>query len=153
MQIEMPQDGIRLHKSNFNAIGQQLQPLLESGECYRLIIKPWRDKRSLSQNALSHMWYAELSAYLIKRGKLFASPEWVKDAMKHTYLGYEEREMVDVVTGEKTSIRSLKHTADLDNGEMHFFLTQVEGWALNIGCSLTVPDDSEYRKLKDTQNA
>lgn len=150
--MEIPKDGLRLHKSNFSAIGQQLQPLLESGECYRLTIKPWRDKRSLSQNALSHMWYAEISAFLIRRGKPFASPEWVKDAMKHTYLGYEEREMVDVVTGERTTIRSLRHTSDLDTGDMHFYLTQVEGWALNIGCRLTVPDDSEYAKLRDKQN-
>lgn len=149
---ELSKDGIRLHKTNFQAIGQQLQPLLESGECYRLIIKPWRDKRSLSQNSLSHMWYAELSAYLIKRGKPFASPEWVKSAMKHTYLGYEEREMVDVVTGAKETVRSLRHTADLDTGDMHFYLTQVEGWALNIGCRLTIPADSEYSKLKRKQD-
>lgn len=150
--MEIAKDGIRLHKSNFSAIGQQLQPLLDSGETYRLIIKPWREKRSLNQNALSHMWYSEISDWLIRRGKDFASPEWVKDAMKHTYLGYVEREMVDVVTGETTVIRSLKHTSDLDTGDMHFYLTQVEGWALNLGCRLTVPADSEYMKLKDKQN-
>lgn len=150
--MEIPKDGIRLHRSNFNAIGQQLLPLLESGDCYRLILKPWRDKRSLSQNALSHVWYEQLSEYLIRRGKTIATKEWVKDAMKHTYLGYEQREMVDVVTGEKTTISSLRHTSDLDTGEMHFFLTQVEGWALNIGCKLTVPADSEYMNLKEKQN-
>lgn len=151
--MQIPKDGIRLHKTNFTAIGQQLQPLLESGGCYRLILRPWADKRSLSQNALSHVWYAEISRYLMKRGKPFASPEWVKDALKHTYLGYEERERVDVITGEVTRVRSLRHTADLDTGNMHFFLTQVEGWALNIGCKLIVPEDSEYRHLKDRQNA
>ncbi|MGL9721897.1 YbcN family protein [Symbiopectobacterium sp.] len=150
--MALSKDGIRLHKSNFQAIGQQLQPLLESGECYRLIIKPWRDKRSLSQNSLSHMWYAEISAYLIKSGKPFASPEWVKDAMKHTYLGYADREMVDVVTGAKTTVSSLRHTADLNTGDMHFYLTQVEGWASEIGCNLTIPNDSEYQKLKQVQN-
>ena len=150
--MEIPKDGIRLHKSNFSAIGQQILPMLDSGETYRLIIKPWREKRSLNQNALSHMWYSEISDWLIRRGKDFASPEWVKDAMKHTYLGYVEREMVDVVTGETTVIRALKHTSDLDTGDMHFYLTQVEGWALNLGCRLTVPADSEYMKLKDKQN-
>jgi hypothetical protein len=151
--MEIPKEGLRLHKSNFSAIGQQLLPLLESGECYRLTLKPWRDKRSLNQNALSHMWYGEISEWLIKRGKTFATAEWVKDAMKHTYLGYEERHMVDVVTGESTPIRSLRHTAELDTGDMHFYLTQVEGWALNLGCKLTVPADSEYMKLKEKQNA
>ncbi|WP_048780731.1 YbcN family protein [Pantoea vagans] len=150
--MEIPKDGIRLHRSNFSAIGQQILPMLDSGETYRLIIKPWREKRSLNQNALSHMWYSEISDWLIRRGKDFASPEWVKDAMKHTYLGYVEREMVDVVTGETTVIRSLRHTSDLDTGDMHFYLTQVEGWALSLGCKLTVPADSEYMNLKDKQN-
>ena len=150
--MEIPKDGIRLHRSNFSAIGQQILPMLDSGETYRLIIKPWREKRSLNQNALSHMWYSEISDWLIRRGKDFASPEWVKDAMKHTYLGNVEREMVDVVTGETTVIRSLRHTSDLDTGDMHFYLTQVEGWALSLGCKLTVPADSEYMNLKDKQN-
>lgn len=150
--MEIPKDGIRLHRSNFNAIGQQILPMLDSGETYRLIIRPWREKRSLNQNALSHMWYSEISDWLIRRGKDFASPEWVKDAMKHTYLGYVEREMVDVVTGETTVIRSLRHTSDLDTGDMHFYLTQVEGWALSLGCKLTVPADSEYMTLKEKQN-
>lgn len=150
--MEIPKDGIRLHKSNFSAIGQQILPMLDSGETYRLIIKPWREKRSLNQNALSHMWYSEISDWLIRRGKDFASPEWVKDAMKHTYLGYVEREMVDVVTGKITVIRSLRHTSDLDTGDMYFYLTQVEGWALSLGCKLTVPADSEYMNLKEKQN-
>lgn len=151
--VSFPKDGVRLHKSNFAAIGKQLEPLLASGDCFRLIIKPWRESRSLSQNALAHMWLDEISAYLIKRGKSFATPEWVKDALKHSYLGYEEREMTDVITGEKTMIRSLRHTSDLDTGEMHFFLTQVEGWALNIGCRLTIPEDSEYAQLRAKQEA
>ncbi|EOC5803988.1 bacteriophage antitermination protein Q [Cronobacter dublinensis] len=75
--MNLLKDGIRLHKSNFASIGQQLQPLLATGDCYRLIIRPWRETRSLSQNALAHMWFAEISDYLIKRGKSFASPAWV----------------------------------------------------------------------------
>lgn len=142
-----------LHKSTLGQFTKSIFELISSGKRYRVKISEWRDKRSLPQNSLQHMWYAELSAYLIKRGKSFASPEWVKDAMKHTYLGYEEREMVDVATGEKTVILSLRHTADLDTGEMHFYLNQVEGWALNNGCRLTVPADSEYNQLKNKQVA
>ncbi len=51
---------------------------------------------------------------------------WVKDALKHTYLGYETKELVDVVTGEITTIQSLRHTSDLDTGEMYVFLCKVE---------------------------
>jgi hypothetical protein len=55
--MTLPVDGIKLHRGNFAAIGQQIQPLLDAGQCFRLQVKPWREKRSLSQNALSHMWY------------------------------------------------------------------------------------------------
>lgn len=142
-----------LHKSTLGQFTKQLFELISSGKRYRVKISEWRDKRSIPQNSLQHMWYAEISAYLIKRGKPFASAEWVKDAMKHTFLGYEEREMVDVKTGDKTAVRTLRHTADLDTGDMHFYLTQVEGWAMNIGCRLTVPNDCEYNQLKQKQVA
>ena len=51
--MTLPVDGIKLHRGNFAAIGQQIQPLLDAGQCFRLQVKPWREKRSLSQNALS----------------------------------------------------------------------------------------------------
>lgn len=57
--MTLPVDGIKLHRGNFAAIGQQIQPLLDAGQCFRLQVKPWREKRSLSQNALSHMWYPD----------------------------------------------------------------------------------------------
>ena len=149
MGILQMMDEYRITRGNQQLIFKKLSEFIQSDKSYRISIKPWREKRSLNQNALSHMWYSEISDWLIRRGKDFASPEWVKDAMKHTYLGYVEREMVDVVTGETTVIRSLRHTSDLDTGDMHFYLTQVEGWALSLGCKLTVPADSEYMNLKD----
>ena len=103
--MNLSQDGIKLHRGNFTAIGQQIQPYLEEGKCFRMVLKPWRERRSLSQNALSHMWYSEISEYLISRGKTFATPAWVKDALKHTYLGYETKDLVDVVTGDITTIK------------------------------------------------
>lgn len=151
--MNLPQDGIKLHRGNFASIGQQLQSYLEDGKSFRLILKPWREKRSLSQNSLSHMWYAEISEYLIRRGKSFAMPEWVKDALKHTYLGYETKERVDVVSGEITTVQSLRHTSDLDTGDMYIFLCKVEAWATDIGCHLTIPQSCEYQLLRDKQEA
>lgn len=142
-----------LHKSTLGQFTKHILGLVSSGKRWRIKITEWREQRSIPQNSLQHLWYAELSAYLIKRGKPFASPEWVKDAMKHTYLGYEAREMVDVVTGGRTQVQTLRHTANLDTGEMHHYLTQVEAWALNVGCRLTVPADSEYNQLRKEQVA
>lgn len=142
-----------LHKSTLGQFTKLIFDLVSSDKKYRIKFSAWRDQRSIPQNSLQHMWYAELSAYLIKRGKPFASPEWVKDAMKHTYLGYETREMVDVVTGKRTQIQTLRQTSGLDTGDMHHYLTQVEGWALNVGCRLTIPADSEYNQLRQKQVA
>ncbi|WP_017346139.1 YbcN family protein [Pantoea sp. A4] len=150
--MEIPKDGIRLHQSNFRAIGEQLLPLLATGQCYRLTLKPWKEKRSLSQNSLAHLRFNEISEYLIKSGRTDATPAWVKRNLKRTYLGCEEVTYTDFVTGEKVTTYEPRHTSGLDTGEMHFFLNQVERWCMQFGLALTIPHDSEYQKLKEKQN-
>ncbi|EOY5443269.1 hypothetical protein ACP6PU_003654, partial [Cronobacter dublinensis] len=34
-----------------------------------------------------------------------------------------------------------------------FFLSQVEAWALSIGCRLTIPEGCEYAQLRAEQEA
>ena len=109
-------------------------------------------KRSLSQNALAHKWFGELSAWLVSKGKDFATPEWVKAAMKSTFLGYVEVIDTDVVTGKKTSRQELRHTSSLDTGEMKLFMDMVYHWALDRGMMLTIPDGCEYQKLIKQEN-
>lgn len=98
------------------------------------------------------MWCGEISEYLKRRGKSFATPEWVKSAMKHTYLGYEDVERVDVVNGERVTVKELRRTSNLDTGAMNYFMSQVESWSANIGCLLTIPGDSEYKRIKEKQD-
>ena len=109
-------------------------------------------KRSLSQNALAHKWFGELSAWLISKGKDFATPEWVKAAMKSTFLGYVEVIDTDVITGKKTSRQELRHTSSLDTGEMKLFMDMVYHWALDRGMMLTIQDGCEYQKLTKQEN-
>ena len=149
----IPKDGIKLHRGNLGAITQHLKPLLESGKCFRLQLKDWHEKRSLSQNSLSHVWYEEISDYLIKSGRTDATPAWVKRNLKKTYLGCEEVTYTDFITGEKTTTWEPRHTADLDTGEMHIFLTKVEAWCAQFGLSLTIPHGCEYQQLRDKQEA
>lgn len=40
-------EGIKLHQGNFKAVGDILAPLLEGGQAYRLMLKPWHEKRSI----------------------------------------------------------------------------------------------------------
>ncbi|MHA3264001.1 hypothetical protein ACX1HF_19570 [Yersinia pseudotuberculosis] len=146
-------DDFCLHQSTFKQLGATLQILITSGKKYRVSICEWRDKRSLPQNALSHMWYGEISAYLIKSGRTDATPAWVKRNLKKTYLGCEEVEYTDFVTGEKVKTWEPRHTSSLDTGDMHFFLSQVEMWAAQFGLALTIPNGCEYSNLKQKQVA
>lgn len=114
-------------------------------------LKPYRRKRSLDQNALYWMWLTELSVYLIKKGRKFATKEWCHDAMRHSFLGYDRKELVDVNTGEVQVRQSLRSTTKLQTGEFTFYLEQIEAWATGIGCLLPVPDNSEYMRLKREQ--
>ncbi len=69
--------------------------------------------------------------------------------MKHTYLGYEGKDWGDVVSGEVTTAQTLRHTPDLEAGEIYIFLCKVEDWAMSIGCHLTIPQYCKYQQLRD----
>lgn len=114
-------------------------------------IKPYNRTRSLDQNALYWMWLTDLSKYLIAKGRKFASKEWCHDAMRHSFLGYDRKELIDVKTGEVQVRQSLRSTTKLQTGEFTFYLEQIEAWAMGIGCLLPVPDNSEYMRLKREQ--
>lgn len=111
-------------------------------------------KRSIPQNALSWLWYGEISKWLLSKGEQYsyATPQWVHDAMTHTFLGYEEVVMIDVVTKERTTTSRLKGTSGLDVGQFKLYLDLVHNWALSKGLLLTIPDNSEYMKLCNLEN-
>ncbi len=141
-----------LHESTKKLFDNNVIELLKSHPKLSVTIKPYKPKRSLSQNSLSHVWYKEISDYLIRSGREFCTEAWVKESLKATYLGFEVTEYTDVLTGEKTKRETLRHTSRLDKGEMHHFLQRVEAWASQFGLILTTPEDSEYMKLKRKQD-
>lgn len=118
----------------------------------QVVIGPIQKKRSLSQNAVFHMWCGELSQFLTGKGRAFATPEWCKDAMKYTFLGFEAVGHTNVTTGEIMAYSELKHTSNLSTGEMFHFMEQVESWCAGIGCLLTIPEKSEYMTIKKQVN-
>jgi hypothetical protein len=111
-----------------------------------------RKARSLSQNALSWMFYTEISRWLMSKGKDFATPQWTHDAMCHTFLGHVDVMDTDVITGVSTRRSELRGTSGLDVGEFTLYLDLVYHWALNYGIMLTVPEDCEYQRLKKVEN-
>lgn len=108
--------------------------------------------RSLSQNALSHCIYSELSRYLIGKGRTDCNPGWVKQMLKYKFLGFEDVQYTDVVSGDVETVSQLRHTAELDRGEMLHYLTQIIEWSESIGCMIKIPVDSDYMKFLEGQN-
>lgn len=147
-------DDLCLHSSNIKSIFSTLIELVKSEKRYRLTIKIWKDKRTIDQNSLSHMWYTDIAEQANQRLKTNSyTMNSVKHDLKEMFLGYEEIEHKNVITGELTKKLELIKTSDLDTGEMHFFLQQVETWSYQNGFKLRIPNDSEYRKLQLEQVA
>ena len=147
-------DDLCLHSSNIKSIFSTLIELVKSEKRYRLTIKIWKDKRTIDQNSLSHMWYTDIAKQANQRLKTNSyTMDSVKHDLKEMFLGYEEIEHKNVITGEMTKKLELIKTSDLDIGEMHFFLQQVETWSYQNGFKLRIPNDSEYRKLQLEQVA
>ncbi len=109
-------------------------------------------KRSLSQNSFQHICYQEISKYLIVKGRNEWTPEFVKKNLKNKFLGWKTETFVDVKTGERRDIWTLKSSSKLDKGEAMNYITQVLDWAESIGCHIKIPEDSEYMKAMQSQN-
>ncbi|NHB94463.1 YbcN family protein [Photorhabdus cinerea] len=139
------------HESNKSQAWEILKETLQTKQPHRIIIKPWKNKRSLSQNATAHLWFGEISRYLCANGAKYSLEE-VKEMLKHTFLGYEVIEIMDVTTQLTERVRTLKRTSKLDTGDMFQFMERVEQWAVSIGCFVTIPANSEYMKLKQEQD-
>lgn len=130
-------DGIRLHKSNFNAIGQQIQPMLESGDCYRLIIKPWKEKRSLSQNSLMWLWNGDVATAVNLHSSSKLTEEDLHEFLKDMFCPAKPVTVLGVT-------KMVKSTKLLDTEEMTFYLRRIEVWCAERGIKLRIPANSEY---------
>jgi hypothetical protein len=99
-------------------------------------------KRSLSQNALFHMWIREMWEVFVEKDPNLTE-EQMKKIIKYKFLG-----LADEVIGKTLIPMQLPSTSDLTTGEMMFFMDQVQDWAMDHGVMLTCPADSEFMKLK-----
>lgn len=119
----------------------------DQGKTYRVSIKEWREKRSLSQNSLYWVWLDEISKQcnLESDASTKKSSELWHEVFKHYYCP------VKTITNNNASL-TVKSTTMLDVGEMTFYLNKIESWCLDRGVRLTIPEDSEYYKLLNGQN-
>ena len=103
--------------------------------------KPYVGRRSLSQNALFHIWCREMAKHFGAKG-VDINEEKAKDLLKYRFLGTH-----DIIVGTTTIPNQLKSTSKLDRGEMFDFMNQVQVWLLDHGVQLSCPDDSEYMQI------
>lgn len=139
----------RLHKSNLKQFAQLIYDLTQTDKSYRVSFKEWRDKRSQSQNQTVHMWFGEMAAYLTangwhsavhnsqgkKVGEIPFSAEDCKDFFVGHFAGHNE-------DGTRLS------TAKMDKGELNHLMNQIHEWCVNRNVPLTIPEDSEYMRIK-----
>lgn len=113
----------------------------------RLVVKFDKAPRSIPQNDTFHMWCDEFAKAQTERGKTLDA-KTAKLWFKHLFLGYE-----DIQMGSKRITGQLRSTKDLSMGEYYWFMERVwEYAASDWQIFLTIPHDSQYRKLKDKQN-
>lgn len=98
--------------------------------------------RSLSQNALMHIWFSEMANHFSP--KIDVDEEGIKYLMKNMFLGTE-----DIKVGNTTIPNQVRSTSKLDKGEMMEFLNNIYAWAIDHGVKLSNPQNSEWMKNKN----
>jgi len=118
-----------------------------------LVKVSWADGRTLSQNALSHIWYRDIAKYFKERGKhTFVNGDAMNDKnmkknLKNTYLGCESKEYINMQTGEVTQKLELRHTSDLEKGDMTNYLMLIDAYCKEQSIYISKPEDSEYVQI------
>jgi len=138
---------LKLNLPSLGFVIGELTKLIASNKSYRLSVKEWREKRSLSQNSTYWMWLAEID----KQNPL----KVVNSESSGAELWHEVFKKFwcpeSIITDGKTEM-VIVSTKLLDMAQMHHYLAQIEVWAMNRGFKLTIPINSEYQKLIDRQN-
>ena len=145
------------YKLELNSLGFFIAELTKmittnDGKAWRVTVKGWRESRSLSQNALQHVIYADLSRYLILKGRKEWTEKKAKFEMKSNFLGWENTECINVHTGEVIVKETLRSTSGLDVGDAFHYTTQVIEFARHVGCEIRIPAKCEYNDLIKQQD-
>jgi hypothetical protein len=114
-------------------------------------LEKYQDPRSLSQNALSHIWYREIAKEMHNKGHRVEhdKPELVwKIWLKKRFLGTDTYKI-----GKHEISEQVKSSSDLKKGEMAHYLDQVYHWAIELGIRLSIPAECEYAEIKKQQES
>ena len=137
----------KLTLSSLGWLVTELTKLLKnSNKAYRVNVVEWREKRSLSQNALYWKWLTEIdqqNPLKVDGSKIQGNELW-HEVFKKYYCPEK------VITNGAVNLPT-KSTKMLDVGEMTFYLNRIEQWCIERGIVLTIPETSEYYQLMQSQ--
>jgi len=115
---------------------------------WRIEYKPWKETRTLSQNALAWKWYREIADQIYAKTGIGPFDEQdIHDRLLVERFGHE------TVTIGSVEITRPYQTSKFDTAEMHHFMRWVEWWAAERNLRLTIPAHSEYQQYKEAQIA
>lgn len=129
------------HESTKTAAWQQLKEVLATKKPHRVIIKPWKSKRSLSQNALMWMWNDDIAAAINEISSEHLSKDEMHEYLKELFCPIK---IISVMGIE----RRVKSTKLLNTDEMNFYLRRIEVWCIDRGIKTRIPENSEYHKRR-----
>ena len=136
---------IKFTGSNTQAVIDAMQELHKFSGELEVTIKPFKRKRSLSQNALYRQFMTEISEQVSFNDQKHAPEVWAEYFKKY----FCPVKYIAMPAGDDAQVKS---TTYLDKGEMCFYLNKIEMWAMDKNVYLTVPDNCEYRQLQEIQN-
>lgn len=129
------------HESTKQSAWQQLKEVLATNQPHRIIIKPWKNTRSLSQNNLMWLWNEDILSIVNSISTEKLSKEEMHEYLKDLFCPVK----VISVMGEE---RRVKSTKLLNTEEMTFYLRRIEVWCVDRGIKLRIPANSEYHKIR-----
>jgi hypothetical protein len=136
----------KLTLSSLGEIFKQFTMIAQSKNiAYRVTVKEWKETRSLSQNSMYWAWLGEINKQApLQCDSKISGPEMWHEVFKKYYCPAK------TVKSDKATLE-VKSTKALDVGEMTFYLNKIEHWCMDRGVKLSVPPDSEYYKLMESQ--
>lgn len=131
----------------------KLAQSFEQGKHYRIQVTEHKG-RTLSQNALFHLWCHEIAKQWEAKGWSPDVPdmepyELVKLWLKDKFRGPKDIEIANGVVVKSVPWESSK----ADKADMCDFMTQVEAYCAERGWRITIPMECEYRELLQRQVA
>ncbi|OCA53922.1 recombination protein NinB [Photorhabdus namnaonensis] len=78
------------HESNKSQAWEILKETLQTKQPHRITIKPWKNKRSLSQNSLLWMWNSDVSEAVNKYSEIKLSNEEIHEYFKDMFCPVKE---------------------------------------------------------------